>query len=469
MRRNKNLQRGVPVALRFIVNVGKHGIMMQRTITLIAVIACTLAFSGCGYFGFFASQAHWHKTFDTFPSMSSLNKIDPEDSMLLRGSIVRSQPRKEPLLVVAVSDRFQKNEKVAMAQLSDSATTYWTFLPRGEYTVYVFADIDQDGTFETEECIGQTRALVTQEQSHGGIIVDGPHILADFEYPRSTEFRVREKVRPHSYVYASLDDEFFDPRYGSTGLYHPSEFIAHSQGFLFSLGPFDEEKTTVLFVHGITGVPRDWKYLVDGLDLNRFQPFFFYYPSGLRLDKLGTLLAETIITLDRHTGGDNASIVLAAHSMGGLIAVSAIQKLSETNRAASLKLFCSFSTPYAGDETAKKWLSTAPVVVPSWQDIAADSDFLASIKPKSVPMRPPLHLFFGYYDKTAIKFGESTDGIVSLQSQLDPVFQEAATRIYGFRETHDGILHSEQARSTFLRLLDTVVPPDRTSTPVSVR
>jgi len=437
----------------------KHLIMKQRTTAIIISFLCWLALSSCGYMGYYASRAHWNKNFDTFPSMFALNKIDPEDSLLLRGSIIRRQPRPEPLLVIAVSNRFQKNEKVALAQLSDASSTYWTFLPRGEYTIYVYADIDQDGTFQTEECVGWSQVLVTQEQSHGGIIVDGPAIVADSEHPVSTQFRVRERVRPNSYVYTSLDDDFFDPRYGSTGLYQPSEFIAHSQGFLFSLAPFNRRKTTVLFVHGILGVPRDWKYIVEGLDQDRFQPFFFYYPSGLRLDKLGTLLAEMIIALDRHTGGNHASLVIAAHSMGGLIAVSAIQKLAERNRVPSLKLFCSFSTPYAGDESAKKWVPTAPVVVPSWQDVAAESDFLNTMKIKAYPAGPPLHLFFSYYDKTTIKIGESSDGIVSLHSQLDPLFQQAATRIYGFRETHDGILHSEAARSVFLRLLDAITPP----------
>jgi hypothetical protein len=34
-------------------------------------------------------------------------------------------------------------------------------------------------------------------------------------------------------------------------------------------------------------------------------------------------------------------------------------------------------------------------------------------------------------------------------------------RVFGFNETHAGILNSEVARESFLRLLDTVAPPHK--------
>jgi hypothetical protein len=55
--------------------------------------------------------------------------------------------------------------------------------------------------------------------------------------------------------------------------------------------------------------------------------------------------------------------------------------------------------------------------------------------------------------------GESSDGSVSLRSQLLPSVQTSATRVIGVNETHVGILNSETTRDSFLRLLDTVSPP----------
>jgi pimeloyl-ACP methyl ester carboxylesterase len=430
-----------------------------KRLSLIALFLSLAAVSaGCGYFGYYTSQAHWHKTFDTFPSVAALNKIDPKDSLVLSGSIIRKQTVREPLLIVAVSNRYEKNEKVVLVQVPASSDSYTAFLPRGEYSLFVFADLDHDGTFQKEECVGSAPAIVEPEYSKGGMVVDGPTVIADDAKPRETDFRVREEVRPTSYIYTSLDDEFFDPRFGSTGLYHPSELIAHTQGFLFSLGHYDEGKTVVLFVHGISGTPRDWKFIVSGMDKSRFQPFFFFYPSGLSLGKLGALLEQTLAALIKTANSDGNKVVLVAHSMGGLVALSAIQQLEEEN-IALVDLYCSFSTPYRGDETAKKWVGTAPLVVPVWNDIAAGSEFLKGLEAKPFPKGLPFYLFFSYHDTSPIKIGESGDGMVTLRSQLDPVMQAAAGRVYGFNETHDGILNSEAVRAQFLHLLNAVSPP----------
>ncbi len=349
------------------------------------------ALPGCGYVGYYTRQMHQHQNLRFFPSVSTLNEVAPQDSLFLTGAIIKLQKRQEPLLLIAVSNRYQQDEKVALVQLPASADAYTAFLPKGEYELYVFADLDRDGDFEGEELIGRASVLVNPEHSKNGAIVEGPTITVDFEHPAETAFHVHEKVRPISSVYASLDDEFFDPKYGPVGLYNPSELMAHTQGFIFGLEGYGEDnRTIVLFVHGISGTPRDWKFLTDGLDRRRFQPLFFYYPSGLRLDKLGTLLAQTISSIDRSSKRGRRNIVLVAHSMGGLVALSAINKLSEEGFPSSLKLYCSFSTPYGGDEAARKGIENAPVVVPVWHDIAAESPFLKDLARKPFPKHAAL-------------------------------------------------------------------------------
>ena len=431
----------------------------QPIIILFFLASCTLTISGCGYGNYYMRKVHWRQTFEFMPSMSALNQVSPEDSLVLSGQIIRTQKRQEPLLLVAVSNKYQKNEKVALVQLHKaSVDAYMAFLPQGDYELYVFADLDRNGDFEWNECIGGTKVTVGPEHSKGGVFVNGPPITVDFDHPEKVDFRLSETVRPTSYVYKSLDDEFFDPKYGTTGLYNPSELIAHTQGFFFGLEDFNEEKTMVLFVHGISGTPRDWKYISDGLDRNRFQPFFFYYPSGLPLDKLGTLLAQLIKTIDKTSKNGDPRIVLAAHSIGGLVALSAIDKLSAEGFPSSLTLFCSFSTPYGGDESARKWIDNAPVVVPAWRDIGAPSAFLNDLTSRPFPKQLPFYLFFSFNDTSKFKLGESSDGSITLRSQLVPTVETSATRVIGFNETHVGILNSETTRDSFLRLLDTVSP-----------
>jgi len=439
-----------------------HSQSHNRRPYVAALILILLTLSGCGYLGYYTRQAHYRQTFDTMPSLSALNKLAPEDSLVVTGSITRLQPRQEPLMLVAVSSKYRQNEKVAVVQLQRSAADeYMAFLPRGEYELHIFADLDQNGDFEWNELVGRASASLDPALSKGGIVVTGPTITVDFDQPGKVDFRLSETVRPSSYVYASLSDEFFDPKYGSLGLYNQSELISHNQGFLFGLEDYDEDKTTVVFVHGIAGTPRDWKFFVEGLDRSRFQPFFFYYPTGLPLDKMGALLAQLIQTLDKSAKNGNRKIVLAAHSMGGLVALSAIDHLAVDGLPASLKMYCSFSTPYAGDENARMGSETAPVVVPVWRDIAADSTFLRDLMKRPFPGTLPYYLYFSYLDETKFKLGESSDGSVILRSQLADPMQAAATKVIGFNATHIGILNSEPARASFLRLLDSASPPRR--------
>jgi len=431
-----------------------------RAFLLIFVMSTLLNSTGCSYGGYYMRQAHWRQTFTYLPSMSALNQLSPEDSLVLVGRIIKLQKRQEPLLLVAVSNKYRKNEKVALVQIhQDTAEDYMAFLPKGDYELFVFADLDKNEDFEWNELIGHSTVTVSAEHAKNGAIVEGAPITVDFEHPGKVDFRLSESVRATSYVYKSLDNEFFDPKYGTMGLYNPADLMARTQGLFFGLEEFNEAKTTVLFVHGISGTPRDWKYMVNGLDRSRFQPFFFYYPSGLPLDKLGSMLAQVIESIDNSAKNGGHRIVLAAHSMGGLVSLSAINKLSAEGFPLSLKGYCSFSTPYAGDEAAKKWIDDAPVVVPVWLDIAAPSRFLDSVVSRPFPKQLPFYLFFSYNDDSKFRLGESSDGSVTLRSQLLPSLQTAATKVVGFNENHVGILNSESVRDSFLSMLDTLSLP----------
>jgi pimeloyl-ACP methyl ester carboxylesterase len=441
----------------------RYRLSLTRRVIIPFVAFLMLAVSGCGYFGYYMGTAHRNKTFETFPSMSGLNQVKPEDSLILAGKVSTLQKREEPLLLVAVSNRYRQNEKVALVQIPASTDEYMAMLPKGDYELFIVADLDKNGDFEWNEIVGHTRVSVSAEHAIDEAIVEGPVIPLDYNQPGKVDFHLSESVRPVSYVYNSLDNEFFDPKYGTMGLYNPSELMAHNQGIIFGLEGYSGEKTIVLFVHGISGTPRDWKYLTDGLDKSRFQPLFFYYPSGLQLDKIGALLAQVIESLDAHSKDGEHKIVLVAHSMGGLVALSAIKKLSEAGLPSSLKLYCSFSTPYDGNEAARKGIEIAPVVVPVWRDIASSSDFLRDLNSKPFPKRLPFYLFFSYLDTSKFKLGESSDGSVALRSQLLPALQESAVKVEGFNETHVGILNSEAARQVFLRTLDTVSPHRKTA------
>jgi pimeloyl-ACP methyl ester carboxylesterase len=417
---------------------------------MLCLIALILSGCGGGYLGFWKQQHELKKAFQEEPSADLLRQLDPQDCFLLAGRFAFTGDYKKPVLVVAVTDRYKKREIVAERIIQPGVFVYMAYLPEGRYDLYFFADLDGNGYFDAHEMIGQTAGepvQVKKSEVKDGLTVTGPAFTFDLSHPAATDLPVRVRVRDQAYAFDSLDDDFFDPKYGTLGLYNPMAFIAHTQRYVFSLEKLDPGKTMVLFVHGVDGTPRDFKYLVAGLDRNRYQPLFYFYPSGMPLQKLGSLLAGIIRYLTAAENFNVQRVIVVAHSMGGLVALSALNQLCSDGAPPYLKGYVSFNSPYGGVEDAKKGVENAPAVVPSWRDVATGSRFLEQLYKGPAPAALPFYLFFGY------ETGKSSDGTITLQSQLEPRVHFSAFKSYGFNATHMGILHNGAARQTFYRVL----------------
>jgi uncharacterized alpha/beta hydrolase family protein len=174
----------------------------------------------------------------------------------------------------------------------------------------------------------------------------------------------------------------------------------------------------------------------------------------LRLEKLGYLLAHSIAVMNSMEKYQIQSMVVVAHSMGGLVARAAINNLCKKGRPPYLKMYISMSSPYGGVEDANKGLKSAPVVIPSWYDVATESSFLKQIYQQDLPPDIPFHMFFGYRNQSGI----SSDGVITLRSQLDSRVHLKAVKTYGFDATHVGILNDEAVKRELYRLLESVSP-----------
>ncbi|MEN6320025.1 MAG: alpha/beta hydrolase [Syntrophaceae bacterium] len=436
---------------------------MRQAIWLFSIlIFLGLVLSGCAsvsqYLDFMGRHETLESSFQKSPSLVVMRELSPEDCFVLGGKFIKDGPSKGPLLVIALSNRFQHREIVASRIIGSPAFFYGIFLPEGDYELYVFSDENNNGYFDTNEMIGRTTpgkpVSIKGTLALDGITVVGPDIPLDFDHPLAADFPVHTKMVTNTYKHDSLDDEFFDSSYGTMGLYRPTEFLTHTQGWLFSLEEFDPTKTFILFVHGVEGTPQDWKYMVEGLDRKRFQPWFYYYPSGLRLEKLGYLLAHSIVVMNSMEKYQIERMVVVAHSMGGLVARAAIDNLCKKGRPPYLKMYISMSSPYGGVEDANKGLRSAPVVIPSWYDVATESPFLKHIYQQDLPPDVPFHMFFGYRNQSGI----SSDGVITVRSQLDSRVHLKAVKTYGFDTTHVGILNDEAVKRELYRLLDSVRP-----------
>jgi pimeloyl-ACP methyl ester carboxylesterase len=425
---------------------------VSSKVILLSLVALVLA--GCSqvgkYIDFWKMERTTKKEFSIEPTAKLLRDLQPGDSFLLAGPVNQKTNYEGPVLVVAVTDMFKKREIVVEKILQTPVLYYQAYLPEGKYDLYFFADLNGNGYFDAHEMIGQTSDApihIRKEEVKDGMTFIGPALTLDVNNPATTDLPVKIRLRQQNYVFNSLDDPFFDPQYGEIGMYDPKKFIAHTQRFMFSLEKFDANKTIVIFVHGVAGTPRDFKYLVDGLDRKRYQPWFYFYPSGMPLQKLGSLLADVLRVMEENKNFQLRRLIIVAHSMGGLVGLSALNELCQNSAPPYLKGYISFNSPYGGVEDAKKAVESAPAVLPAWRDVAPGSPFLERLYRGPAARKIPFHLFFGY------ETGDSSDGTITLQSQLEPGIQFAASKTYGFNASHVGILNNDQARQTFYRVL----------------
>jgi pimeloyl-ACP methyl ester carboxylesterase len=251
---------------------------------------------------------------------------------------------------------------------------------------------------------------------------------------------------------ADLDDDRFSTKRGQEGLWEPASFAMKSGVGIYFLEPYDEDRVPILFVHGAGGSPQDWRAIFDALDRGRFQPWFFFYPTGRRLDEMASWLDGSVEYLQSLYGIDRMAVV--AHSMGGLVSRAFLNKhvaTSDGNRG--IRLFVTIATPWNGHDAAGAGINRSPVAIPSWYDLAPGSQFLATLFETPSPDLPPHYLLFTYRGSSSLVLPACNDGTVSLASQLRREAQADATALVGYDATHVGALRDAAVIDDLNRIL----------------
>ena len=143
---------------------------------------------------------------------------------------------------------------------------------------------------------------------------------------------------------------------------------------------------------------------------------------------------------------------VVAYSMGGLVSRGFIQRHQQTRNASDIPLYVTISTPWGGHKAAESGVRTAPVVVEVWRDMVPGSAYQRSLFAKPLPPEMQHHMLFTYQRKSA-SFGESDDQGVTVASQLAAPAQGAAVRLYGFDDTHVGVLNNPEVSKLLNELL----------------
>ena len=428
-------------------------------------LAAIILLCGCGYMQLVGEQITASITSIDLQSPLTATEAESGIDGLLTGTIRGSVPGNRPVAVAVFATSYSAaenrgSERLTTYVLLPRPGPYALFVPAGRYKIMVFVDVNRNFVLEPGEIAGSlTRSepvTVRPNEVRAGLNIElRKSGVQPFDFPVSLQNLPLRQVPENVMTYGGaieLDNEIFQRKYASMGLWKPAHFIEKIGVHLYALEPIDARKVPVLFVHGINGTPRDWKYLAKGLDNRRFQPWFYYYPSGLRLNLVSGLLHEKIRFLHHRYGFEK--LVVVAHSMGGLVSRAFINECANLSQEGCPHQFVSISTPWGGDKTARVGLNNSPVDVPSWEDVAEGSQFIEDLYRQELPPELGFYLFFSYGGNRRFHWN-ANDGTVTLESQLDPRAKATARRIEGFYEDHITVLASSDVEQKLNALLAT--------------
>lgn len=335
----------------------------------------------------------------------------------------------------------------------------------GRYEVMAFEDLDGDYAFRPGEPAGVSPKPVT---AHPGATVSG--ISIRIEAPGAARIPLKVQVEPGASSSAApelthytigpvttLDDPRFSPANAQAGLWMPIEVIRDAGMGLYFLDPYTPDTTPILFVHGSGGTPLDFRFLIERIDRTRYQPWVYFYPTGMRLERQSQLLCRIISILQDQL--EFRRLCLVAHSMGGLVARGFLAEATRNRLPLEVPLFVSLSAPWQGHAFAGKGVERSAAMLPAWRDMAPASRFLEAIWDPPLAPETRYVLLFGYSGGFSLTVDRNNDGAVSLASQLDPRAQTAAHRVLGFEEDHGSILTAPAVAATLNALLAGETPP----------
>lgn len=338
--------------------------------------------------------------------------------------------------------------------LPDQAGGYAFALAPGHYHILAF--VDRDGDLELDDgeparhanaeepldcASGQTvkgEPIVIESgdrvESRAGLSASGSRELVEGAMKSAVSLGQMTAVGE----VVPLQDPRFDPERARDSLWRPVDFLRAGHAGVYFPKTYDRKRTPVLFIHGINGSPRVLEPLIQHLDGDRFQPMYFYYASGLRIEQNAWQLDRIMREIEHRHGIERLHVV--AHSMGGLVARAWLLRRGRSGRA-EVGAFVSLSTPWAGYPSARRGVEHSPVVVPVWRDMASGSDFLAGLFEDELPAsgEPPHHLLFSFR-QTGWMPGASNDGVAGLASMLPAPVQRQAESIFGIDAGHVEIL-----------------------------
>jgi len=375
------------------------------------------------------------------------------ESTVIVGRINAEVPGKGPIIVAACP--IHEPKTIAHYTVLHESGEYELMLNQGDYYVFAYRDKNSNLIYEAGEPAGQYGAPNRVRAPAVGVVFDIDFAIPEIGGPivinhgtRITPVLPRILHSRQAGDITNLDDERFDEENGAKGFWEPIAFFKKFGGNVYFLEEYDPQKTPILFIHGAGGTPAGWRYFVDHIDRTRFQPWFFYYPTGARIDSMAYLLYWKLSSLQSKY--QFKEIYITAHSMGGLVARAFI--VNHGWQFPFVKLFISLATPWGGDKMAEYGVAQSPAVIPCWIDMQPKGDFIESLYRTKMPEDIRFYMFYGHRGSRN-PFRSNNDGTILLSSLLDPRPQAEAEMNYAFNEDHASIIFSREAVARYTALL----------------
>lgn len=401
----------------------------------------------------------------------------------IRGDVRADIPSPHPIVVVLLRRSENANDVdpgTGTGRVAETVTDHFPLagpgvfafgVAPGTFRLAAFVDENRDGNYDPGEpaLVSETPFAVGPGERRTDFRLVIPHDVSLDRHHDIREMQAREPRDQQHFSLgrftargeiADLGDERFGPASGELGMWRFADFLFEIGPGVYFLEEYDPERIPVLFIHGMSGYPQQFSTLIAGLDRSRFQPWFYFYPSGVHLDGVADHLTDTVGKLRLEHGFDALAVV--AHSMGGLVARAFLQRHEAQAPQHPIELFVSISTPWGGSESAIG-IENAPerLMIFSWLDMRPGSDFLEQLfyepgpprRARPLPPETDFHLIFGFR-RPERSSGPSSDGVVSVHSQVRREALEAARSILPVDDDHAGILHSEQTQRRLETLLE---------------
>lgn len=352
-------------------------------------------------------------------------------------------------ILIGLFERDPDGMQLANMRTVSSGETFYFLLPRADYTLFAFADVNSDFEYQVgdpsaridEPFVNWFSELQIQDRLHPDTLT-----LEQFELTSTANLgreldmslvtlREGTKAAENFLRVVSWDEDVFSAENSKRSLWEPSWFQEEIGYGLYVLEEFDPDKKSILFVHGITDSPRVFKRLAGSIPAD-YQLLLFYYPSGFPLEYTSYVLNEALDELVRRDQIPQLDII--AHSMGGLFSKGTLN-LADNELRQRLRLFVSIASPFGGHASAAFGTKWSPIVAPVWWAMVPDSPFLNHISNLDLSQGPSHHLIFSFSHEAGGK-SEGDDGVVTVRSQLDDSAQRNATAVYGIADSHVGIV-----------------------------